>query len=140
VCVVIIRTEIAEMFVSSPITGSLCNSSQEQSVPSATLVPSLYLKEDPLYPRRNFTTIPICGIDAFMPPRIRGGPLCYRRGRNFTAIPIHGIDAFMPPPSHRRWCSRMELYLLSKFASALEKLEYQCINLRRICILLIMHV
>jgi hypothetical protein len=89
---------------------------------------------------RNFTTIPIRGIGAFMPPPIRGGPLCCRRGRNFTTILICGIDAFMPPPSHRRLCSRMELYLLSKFASALEKLKYQRINLRRICKLLIMHV
>jgi hypothetical protein len=85
-------------------------------------------------------TIPIRGIDAFMPPPIRGGPPFCRRGRNFTTIPIRGIGAFMPPLSHKRWCSQMELYLLSKFASALEELKYQRINLRRICKLLIMHV
>jgi len=44
----IVRVEIAEMSVSSPITGSLCNTLQGQLVPSATLVPPPYLEEDPL--------------------------------------------------------------------------------------------
>jgi hypothetical protein len=34
----------------------------------------------------------------------------------------------------------MELYFLSKFASAPEELKYRRINLRRICKLLMMHI
>jgi hypothetical protein len=69
----------------------------------------------------------------------KGGPPNPRR--NFTTTPIRGIDAFIGCLlSHGRWGSQMELYLSSKFASALEKLKYQRISLHRICILLIMHV
>jgi len=43
-----------------------------------------------------------------------GGPPCCRRGRNFTTIPIRGINALLGHlSSHGRWCSWMELYLSS---------------------------
>jgi hypothetical protein len=75
VCIMIIQAEIAEVSVSRPIIGRLCHTSREQSVPTTTVVP-------PPYPRRNFTTILICGIGAFMlspypkeDPLIQGGIL-----------------------------------------------------------------
>jgi hypothetical protein len=64
----IIQAEIAEVSVSRPIIGSLCHTSQEQSIPFATLVPTPYPKEDPVIQGGILTTTSIRGIDTFMPP------------------------------------------------------------------------
>jgi hypothetical protein len=90
----IIRAEIAEVSVSSPITGSLCNTLWEQSVSGEQPVPSATLVSPP-YPKEKFYDYPDRGIDV-LPPPIRGEPPCCQRGRNFTTILIHGIDALPP--------------------------------------------